>query len=600
MKIRLISTVFAAGLLLALDGVGGTPRYVVPPGTPGVTPGGGYTSWTTAGTTIQDVVSASVDTDVISVSNGTYALWRGAQIDVGIGVTLQGFGGTVVVNGNYPWSTNRCMYIHHANAFVSGLTFSNGYSTGYGGGVNMTAGFVSNCDFVNNYAASAGGGIYMINASTAVNCRVYYNSCTNVTKVYGGGLYMTGSVCVASNMTIVGNWTATTNYPTTIGEGGGGGGGVYIQSGTLVSSRVSNNWVSSNSHAGGVWALGPSCLIADCTIASNTLPPYQYSTYGGGMYLSVAGVLVSNCVISNNYSHSMGGGIYMVAGTTVRVSTVCYNRAGNEAGGIHFDGGALLASTIGPSNGGLTAGSGPSRGGGINCSGSGGIISNCLIVGNTGGGVGGGGVMFQGGNSLLCDSRVVSNNATGIGGGGIAFYLNNAGRMRNCLVAYNTAVGYGGGIYMSAIGIGGGWIESCTIVSNYSSTASGGGGVYIVAQTNSMTNCIIYFNSAGSGDKTDVVFVNPTQTNAMDHCLFTAALSPDPGKGNLTNSNPQFASPETGNFRLKNTSPCLEAGINLPWMYSGRDLDGRTRIIRGTVDMGAYEYVYRGTIFTIR
>ena len=583
MRIRLIPAIFAAGLLLALDGVGGTPRYVVPPGTPGVTPGGGYTSWATAGTTIQDVVSASVDTDVISVSNGTYALWRGAQIDVGIGVTLQGFGGTVVVNGNYPLSTNRCMYIHHANAFVSGLTFSNGYSTGYGGGVNMTTGIVSDCDMVNNFSASGGGGLYMINASTAVNCRLFYNSCTNAASSLGGGLYMTGSVCLASNMTIVSNMTATTTSSAGTYKGGGG---VWLQSGMLVSSLISSNWVNTNGNGGGIMALGPSCLISACTIANNTGSTNQSAGYGGGIYSYGIGVVISNCVISNNYVNTIAGGIYMNAGTTVRVSTVCYNRGVNEGAGIRLGSGAVLDSTIGPTNWGAT------RGGGINVSGSG-IISNCLIVGNQG--AEGGGIYFQG-DGLLCDSRVVSN-VSATGGGLSLSYLGKCGRVRNCLVTYNTTSGNGGGIYMYSIGLNAGWIESSTIVSN---VGNSGGGVYIDMQTNSMTNCIIYFNKTTGADKTDVKFANTTETNAMDHCLFTAALSPDPTKGNLTNSNPQFASPETGDFRLKNTSPCLEAGINLPWMYSGRDLDGRTRIIRGTVDMGAYEYVYRGTIFTIR
>jgi len=593
MRIRLIPAIFAAGLLLALDGVGGTPRYVVPPGTPGVTPGGGYTSWATAGTTIQDVVSASVDTDVISVSNGTYALWRGAQVDVGIGVTLQGFGGTVVVNGNYPLSTNRCMYIHHANAFVSGLTFSNGYSTGYGGGVYMTNGIVSNCDFVTNYAITGGGGLaMMVYASTAINCRVFYNRCTNTMNVNGGGLYMSGSGCLASNMTVFGNAALTTNSATTQG-----GGGVYITSGTLISSRVSNNWaIATNNGAwktingGGIYASGPSCLIADCTIASNQVYGTSGQT-GGGIYLTGSGAVVSNCVISNNYGQAEGGGIRMAAGTLVINSTICHNRGGNEGAGIALYGGIVRDSTIGPTNWGA------SRGGGILFGAWSSMVSNCLIVGNQGGG---GGCYFQDGNGLLCDSRVISNTSSE-GGGlnlsciGIRAYY--GGRVRNCLVAYNTSLGNGGGMNIWAIGLHGGYVESCTIVSN---TASTGGGVYIADQTNSMTNCIIYFNTSSGADKTDVKFQYAAETNAMDHCLFTAALSPDPTKGNLTNSNPQFASPETGNFRLKNTSPCLETGINQPWMYGGRDLDGHTRIIKGTVDMGAYEYVYQGTIFSIR
>jgi hypothetical protein len=54
---------------------------------------------------------------------------------------------------------------------------------------------------------------------------------------------------------------------------------------------------------------------------------------------------------------------------------------------------------------------------------------------------------------------------------------------------------------------------------------------------------------------------------------------------------PLFLDPETGDFRLQQTSPCLNAGHNF---YAGgsTDLLGTPRIQSGTVDMGAYETAF--------
>ena len=78
---------------------------------------------------------------------------------------------------------------------------------------------------------------------------------------------------------------------------------------------------------------------------------------------------------------------------------------------------------------------------------------------------------------------------------------------------------------------------------------------------------------------------------------------------NITN-NPRFLADGTGignahvpgNYRIKSTSPCLNAGANQDWMTDHLDLDGNPRIdhVFGTVDMGAYERVISGTTITIQ
>ena len=60
------------------------------------------------------------------------------------------------------------------------------------------------------------------------------------------------------------------------------------------------------------------------------------------------------------------------------------------------------------------------------------------------------------------------------------------------------------------------------------------------------------------------------------------------GAGNFTNA-PNFVNEAAGNFRLQTNSPCINAGNNA-YVTSSTDLDGRPRIVGGTVDLGTYEF----------
>jgi PKD repeat protein len=51
-----------------------------------------------------------------------------------------------------------------------------------------------------------------------------------------------------------------------------------------------------------------------------------------------------------------------------------------------------------------------------------------------------------------------------------------------------------------------------------------------------------------------------------------------------------FIDTSNNNYRLLETSPCIDSGSNI-YVTSNWDLDGNPRIIDGIVDMGAYEYV---------
>jgi hypothetical protein len=82
-------------------------------------------------------------------------------------------------------------------------------------------------------------------------------------------------------------------------------------------------------------------------------------------------------------------------------------------------------------------------------------------------------------------------------------------------------------------------------------------------------NCIVNYNTARNSDP------NYDPYSTLYWCW--------------VDSDPLFVDYANGNLRLQSNSPCINAGNNA-YVTTATDLDGRPRIVGGTVDMGAYEY----------
>ncbi len=183
-----------------------------------------------------------------------------------------------------------------------------------------------------------------------------------------------------------------------------------------------------------------------------------------------------------------------------------------------------------------------------------GVVTNCVITGNVADDFGGG--AYYG----IFHNCIFAANQSSTGGGAFGSTL------INCLLTNNVAAAYGGGIY-------GGTLANCTVISN--SAYQGGG-----ASQSILNNCIVYYNRASTGSNYSSVFVN--------YCCTAPLPSTASGQGNFTNA-PLFTSPVGGNLHLQSTSPCINSGLNT-LAPATKDLDGNSRILGGTVDVGAYEY----------
>ena len=151
----------------------------------------------------------------------------------------------------------------------------------------------------------------------------------------------------------------------------------------------------------------------------------------------------------------------------------------------------------------------------------------------------------------------------------------------------------------------GGTLTNCTV----SGTVHGNTGVVLynslfVNNTNSgftgrAINCTFVGNNVwGCGSVTNCVIWSNTSASVAIAAYSCVQGSLLPGPGNITN-HPLFVDYGAGNYRLMNNSPCVNTGTNQDWMTNTVDLTGVRRIIDGTVDMGAYEFLPRGTIITI-
>jgi hypothetical protein len=122
----------------------------------------------------------------------------------------------------------------------------------------------------------------------------------------------------------------------------------------------------------------------------------------------------------------------------------------------------------------------------------------------------------------------------------------------------------------------GGYFYGCTVVGNNG------------AVSGTVFNSIVYYNSGGN-------YANGTILNY-------SCTTPLPTNGNLNiTSPPLFMDMAADDFRLREKSPCIDAGTNLivlnvGYAFEPTDILGNTRFIGGNFDgtvawdMGAYEF----------
>ena len=228
----------------------------------------------------------------------------------------------------------------------------------------------------------------------------------------------------------------------------------------------------------------------------------------------------------------------------------------------------------------------------------------------------GGGVFLAGGtltNCIVTGNRALATIEIGIGGGILA----EGGTINNCVISGNTASFYGGGIYGSptmnncilrdnsaqlggALSLGGGQVNNCLLTGNYANEEASA----VHAFGGEINHCTIVANVYGRNDvgcvwidDGSVIIRNSIIANNLGgnveiwgggsgtfiHCC-AKGLS---GDGNIT-SDPQFVNAPEGDYRLCSSSPCVDSGTN--GYSTGSSLDGGARVVKGVVDMGAYEF----------
>lgn len=306
-------------------------------------------------------------------------------------------------------------------------------------------------------------------------------------------------------------------------------------------------------------------LVADATLTgftlSNGIAGYSgygipTATKGGGLYCESNSVAVSDCVITGNkvgyYSGptigALGAGTY--GGTLTRCTLTLNTTALSDGGGAAY---AILNNCVIANN------RADSGGGALHCT-----LNSCSILNND--------AYYGGGaaDSILNNCTIANNWAAtgegGIGGGTLRCTANN------CVLSNNVALGEPDPhFYAFGGGAAGGTLNNCTITGNHSWHGAGG------ASGATLNNCIVYYNTAE---------VDPNcNTNCiLNYCCTTPM--PITGIGNFTNE-PLFA---LGNLHLQPGSPCINSGNN-SYVTNSTDLDGHPRILGGTVDVGAYEFV---------
>jgi hypothetical protein len=211
----------------------------------------------------------------------------------------------------------------------------------------------------------------------------------------------------------------------------------------------------------------------------------------------------------------------------------------------------------------------PGCGGGINCY----YASDATIIGNVikdnSADRKAGGIMCQWGSHPVIEDNVIGGNSAGWEGGGVCFWSQSDVTMSYNVIEENSAE-IGGAVYCV---YGGPPMSYNVVVNNVASQDGGGivcpgesslnvwnntiygnvageyGGAIVCSSIDTLTNNILWANSAESSDQ---IYGSPVIT----YCDVQGGWE---GQGNIE-CDPEFCDPDFGNFYLQETSCCLGAG----------------------------------------
>ncbi|MDD5708249.1 MAG: DUF1565 domain-containing protein, partial [Kiritimatiellae bacterium] len=345
---------------------------------------------------------------------------------------------------------------------------------------------------------------------------------------------------------------------------------------------------------GGLYITNAGLTIASCQITNNTCAVMAYSkSYAGGGVLSThSTVLMTNCVVQGNqvgpgqnyeYNYFRGGGIAIMDGAWTLVdSTIAFNRVSaygystywsHVYGGGIYSAGSLVASRCTIADNTAMKGRENNDGAGVYSTGNA-SINDCAISNN------------------VCLSGTSVSRGAGICVGGGTLGLTNSIVVRNR--SDSCATVYGDGVHVAGTAT----LRNCLVSENYAlaTTANCGQQVYVTTGSANILNCTLYSpfigdvirRDGGTVTVCDSIIWNEAGNDVigdvgLQSCDIRSGLSN--GVNGCISVDPLF---ERGLY-LSASSPCLDVGSTTA---TDLGLSGLTTRADGVKDTGKVDLGY--------
>ena len=311
---------------------------------------------------------------------------------------------------------------------------------------------------------------------------------------------------------------------------------IWSQSGDYMECIIDCGGSAREEHRG--FRFGPEVGTGDATLTGVGIINGYTSANGGGILIEEANPTISNCAVAfctADGGLTRGGGICLTDGAAPSVSYCLVS--GNTAG----------------------------YGGGIAIDSSTGMFHTCDITDNLGTSVAGGVYIDPSGEVWFDQCTVVSNSAPRAGGVQMA---GGSTHLVSCSVSRNDATsGYAGGIWLQ-----GGFVNNCTIVEN--SATAAGGGVYCQDGAGVVVSCIIAFTEDGhgvAGYQTDVPYLECCDVYGNVEGNYDSVVGDQTGLNDNFSLDPELCGIEIADYRLFDTSPCLQVNSPCDWLVGAFD-----------------------------